>query len=603
MEDEKPSLSSEINNKEHEKLNNEASRKDVEKIKDKLEAFKKQITKKFPVISAVGLIPPQASKIVEEEEGESIIINGKPLSESDMPKEKREKLIHVILIVPDEKVKEIPKIKSEAIKLVQEIKPKVWVHVKTNSDIWEICFDGKYEYTEAIAMSFPLFDKGILGALRVASIHKTLVLRKFEKYIVSYVIAGSLVRGEAIKTSDVDIYIVIDDTDVKRMSRLELKEKLRAIIYSYVAEASELAGVKNKLSPQVYILTEFWDGVKDANPVFFTFIRDGVPLYDRGNFMPWKLLLRMGKIKPSPEAIDMFMSIGDRINEEVKHKLNDIVTSDIYWGVITPSQAVLMLYGVAPPTPRETVELMRKILVEKEKMLEPKYIDFLSKTVELYKGYEHEKAKAITGKDIDDLLKGAADYMKRLKEVMKEIESRTREKTIIQIHSEVFSLLEKIFGKISSQKLIEKVGKELVKKGKLPSRAIIVLKEIEKAKQDYKKKKLTKHEVESARKDAVELTSWLIEYAQRKDIASLEKNKLKVKYKKDSKEHEVDAFILGNEIFVVMPDTIKKITTQGIFTATKEEFQKAFEEKKPGRLTEILTKQLEKLLPHFEVEF
>ena len=76
-----------------------------------------------------------------------------------------------------------------------------------------------------------------------------------------------------------------------------------------VAEASNLAGVKNKLSPQVYLLTDFWESVKDAHPVIFTFIRDGIPLYDRSTFMPWKAFLKMGKLKPYPEAIDMFMSL------------------------------------------------------------------------------------------------------------------------------------------------------------------------------------------------------------------------------------------------------------------------------------------------------
>ena len=203
--------------------------------------------------------------------------------------------------------------------------------------------------------------------------------------MVSYVVAGSFVRGTTVKTSDIDIAIIIDDTDVKRMSRYELKEKLRAIAYTYALEASEKAGVKNKLSPQVYILTEFWEAVKDAHPVIFTFIRDGVPLYDRGAFMPWKLLLRMGKIKPSPEAIEMFMSLGEKVADNVKRKLNEILIDDIYWGVITPSQAVLMLYGLAPPTPRETYALMKEIFVKKEKLLELKYVATLEKIVEIYK--------------------------------------------------------------------------------------------------------------------------------------------------------------------------------------------------------------------------
>ncbi len=590
--------------KEEKKELSEEAKKELEKIKQKLDNFKKQLLKKFAFINAVALLPPQASHIVEDEE--EIMIGGKSISE--IPEEKREKLIHVLAVLPDDKVKELGKVKVEAIKLVEGIKPKIWVHVKSVSELWEICFDGKYEYIEAIAMSFPLYDKGILGALRVANIHKSLVLRKFERYVVSYVIAGSLVRGTTIKTSDVDIYIIIDDTDVKRMSRLELREKLRAIIYQYVYEAGEIAGVKNKLSPQVYLFTEFWESVKDAHPVIFTFIRDGVPLYDRGAFMPWKLLLKMGKIKPSPEAIDMFMSLGDKVSEEVRNKLKDIATTDLYWGIITPTQAILMLYGIAPPTPRETVELMGKIFVEKEKMLEKRYVDFLHRVVEIYKGSEHEKFKEISGKEIDGLLKGSTDYMKRMKELMKQIEAKAREKTIVQIYHDVFSLLEKIFGRESEPKLTSLMESELVKKGKMPERALVILKEIAKAKRDYKKHKLTKHEVEAARKDAFELMTWLIEYSQRCDIASLEKTKLKLRYKAEGRvgkeeTHEVDAFVLSSEIFVIMPDSIKKVAGEGITAVTKEEFQKAFEQKKGGVLNKRLLKHLEELLPGFEIVF
>ena len=347
----------------------EEAKKELEKTKEQLEKFKKEITKKYNFISAIGLLPPQANQIIEEEE-----LNERELEELE---KKKEKLMHLILLVPDEKAKEVGKIKLDAINIVKDFKQKVWVHVKVVSELWEIFMDGKYSYGEAIAMSYPLLDKGLLGALRVASIHKTLVLKKFEKYIVSYVIAGSLVRGTATKTSDVDVYVIINDTDVKRMSRLELKEKLRGIIYSYVVEASQLAGVENKLSPQVYILTEFWESVKDAHPVIFTFIRDGIPLFDQGAFTPWKLLLKMGKIKPSPEAIDMFMSLGDKVVEGVKGKMLDLVITDLYWGILTPSQAVLMLYGLSPPTPRETVSLLEEVFVKKEKMLETKYANML----------------------------------------------------------------------------------------------------------------------------------------------------------------------------------------------------------------------------------
>src|SRR3989339_2213141 len=143
-------------------------------------------------------------------------------------------------------------------------------------------------------------------------------------------------------SNDIDVYVVVDDTDVKRMSRFELKDKLRAIIIGQGSEASRVTGVNKQFHVQTYILTDFWESVKDANPVIFTFLRDGVPLYDRGVFMPWKLLLKMGRIKPSSEAIDMFMATGDQMVQRIKFKLKDIGMEDTYYAILTPAQSALM---------------------------------------------------------------------------------------------------------------------------------------------------------------------------------------------------------------------------------------------------------------------
>ena len=59
--------------------------------------------------------------------------------------------------------------------------------------------------------------------------------------------------------------------------------------------------------------------------------------------MPWKQLLKMGKIKPSMEAIDMYMSMGDEVIPRSKKTLLTDVFTNIFWGVTTPAQAMLML--------------------------------------------------------------------------------------------------------------------------------------------------------------------------------------------------------------------------------------------------------------------
>ena len=488
--------------------NPEKVKKEMEKTKKELDKLKNFIVKKYSYIQSVSILPPQAvAKFIEEEE---------------IPKE-TEKHMHVIIIIPDEKEKKIPEITKEIVKEIEKSKQKIWIQIKTPSQIFEICLDSKFELSAAISMSFPLYDKGFLGALRVTEIHKSLVLQKFEKYVVSYVIGGSLVRGEAVKTSDVDVFVIINDTDVKRMPRLELLERLRGIIYQYVGEASHLAGVKNKLEPQIYLLTDFWEAVKDAHPVMFTFIRDGIPLYDRGTFMPWKALLKMGKLKPSPEAIDLFMSMGDKVVSRNKKILLSEVFVNIFWGITTPAQALLMLNGCPPPNAKK--ELVRDFKKEfyDTKMIEKKYIDFLDKVVNTWRDYEHEKIKEISGKEIDKLLKDTEDYLKRLKELRKEIEKKTQEKTIEQIYKDVFDLLKIMLGKKSQAILIENFEKEFVKKGKFTSQHLRILKDVVGARADFKKGKLNAHKVDEARKNARILINDLIEYNQRIDLIKKKK--------------------------------------------------------------------------------
>ena len=578
-------------NSDKNKVNSINNKKDMIKIKEKLESLKKFIHLKYKFIKAIGIIPPQASEIFDEEN---------ELSEE----EKKSKPMHLVVILPDNKEKEFNKIKFSIIKKITELRQKIWLNLFLEKDLWELCIDSKYKVIEAIGMAFPLYDKGILGALRVAQIHKSLVLKKFEKYVYSYVIGGSLVRGEAIKTSDVDIYIIIDDTDVKRMSRLELKEKLRNIIYSYVLHAGELAGVKNKLSPQVYLLTEFWEGVKDANPIFYTFLRDGVPLYDRGGFLPWKLLLKMGKIKPSPEAIDMFMSVGDKTQQIAKRKLLDIVLGDIYWGVITPSQGLLMLYGLPPTNVYETVKEMKRIFVDKEKLLEKKYADILEEiAIKYFKGYEHGKIKSVTGKEVDRLLKNAEEYSKRLKELRKEIEKKMQEKTFKEIYENIFKILSSLFRNKKENVLIKEFEKELVNKGKINPKFLHSLNELISIKKSYQNKKIpTKYSFERLRRNSVYLIEGLIEYGQRKDLGLLEKIKVKLYFKNKNKSGEL---FLTNPIFLIYENKVKRITKNKIEDSTTEEFNKTLTQNKKikSEISKDILKILRKEFGEFDINF
>jgi len=569
--------------------NTSESQKEMEKTKKELDKIKEFILKKVKSTKAIGILPQQAIKFFIEEE--------------EVPKES-EQFIHLYMIVPEEEHKEIPKMMKEILPELEKVKAKqkVWLQIKTPVDIWEMCFDSKFELSSAVAVSYPLFDTGILSSLRVAEIHKSLVLQKFEKYVVSYVMGGSLIRGDVTAESDVDTFVIINDTDVKRMPRLELKERLRNIIYQYIGEASAMAGVEpDKLNVQIYLLTDFWDSVKDANPVMFTFIRDGIPIYDRGTFMPWKALLNMGKLKPSPEAIEMFMKSGERTREIVDRRMLDAMV-DIYWSIITPSQALLMLAGCPPPAPKHIVKEMEEQFMKKESMLEKKYINILDKIVKLYKDFEHQKIKTIPGKEVDQLIKDSEEYMKRLLELRKQIEKSASKKTIEQVYEEVFKLLRNVLGNKSIEQLEKDFEKELVKQGKFTNQHLRILKEVISVKEESKKGKSDLTKIDKARREASVLISALMEYSQRREFACTEKTRIHLKYNKDK---QAELLVFNDKSFLFFENKIKKVSKR-VEDSNEEELSKSIEEQKGKKDVSISPKVFELVkstLGDFEIVF
>jgi len=420
------------------------------------------------------------------------------------------------------------------------------------SELWQNCFDSKYELLRMIAYAAPIFDTGMLAAIKISEIHKEMVMKKFEKYIVSYVLAGSLVQGKATAKSDIDVFIVVDDTDVKRMTRAELKDKLRAIIIGMGVEAGEATGIKNKINIQVYILTDFWDSVKEANPIIFTFLRDGVPLYDRGTFMPWKQLLQMGRVKPSSEAIELYMSSGDQLISRVKLKLKEIGMEDTFWAILTPTQAAIMLYGIAPPTPKETPQVLRDIFVKKEKLFEEEYVKILERNIQMRKDLEHGDIKELKGVEVDKLLADSQKYLKRLDKLFKEIETRKERENMVHIYDTTITTIRDVLRlegveKVDDVELVNTFEDELISHGKIPAKFLRQLHAVFSAKKDYDTGKLTKAEVEKVKKESKELIKFLVEYMQRKRGRELEKAKIRVKH--GNRFGEV--LLFGNDVFII----------------------------------------------------
>jgi uncharacterized protein (UPF0332 family)/predicted nucleotidyltransferase len=546
----------------------------LKKIKEKLDKFSKQVVEKFDkYVTGIALLPPKAPKkhiSAQQHALKEPVIEGEPEKKEAQhnPDE-----INVMVLIDDSDSKKMTKLelKDKLSIIIEKMASDIDKNMKAEtvilSELWQSCYDAKYDILQEVAMGAAVYDTGMLAAIKIAEVHKTMVLKKFEKYIVSYVLAGSLVRGQATKTSDIDVFIVIDDTDVKKMTRAELKDKLRAIILGMGYEAGQITGVQNKINIQVYILTDFWDSLKEANPIIFTLLRDGVPFYDRGIFMPWKQLLKMGKIKPSEEAIDMFMSSGEQMLKRVELKIKEIGMEDIYYAILTPSQAALMMYGIPPPAPRETANLMREIFVKKEKLMEDKWVDILKSIIDVRKGLEHGTLKELSGAEVDKMVSDASEFLKRLKDLFTQIEKMREEEDVLHIHETIVTIVRdalKLEGvcKVGQDDILKCFEDHLVSQGKIPQKYKRMLEDIIKAKKDYDSKKLSKNDVEKVKKDSRDIIKFVVEYIQRKRGRELERAKIRVKHG----EKYGEVIMLGKVAFIVhdLDDQSKNISRADI---------------------------------------
>ena len=597
-------------------------------LQSKLDDFKKRVLGKFDkYITGISLLPPP-KKAMQNFSLPGIGMKPMPgapesLQQKTEDLKKEEDEVHVFVLIDDSEPSKMPKwellekiskiIDEQAKEVDTNIKPKTYLL----SEVWQNCYDTKYDLLQLIALSAPIHDTGMLKAIKIAEIHKSMVLKKFEKYIVAYVLAGSLVQGKATSESDIDVFIVIDDTDVKKMTRFELKDKLRAIIIGMGLDAGDMTGIQNKLNIQVYILTDFWDSVKEANPVIFTFLRDGVPFYDRGIFMPWKQLLKMGKVKPSPEAIDLYMSGGEQTLERVRLRIKEIGMEDIFWSLQTPSQAALMLYGLPPPTPKETPEVLREVFVKKEKFLEEKDVAVMQKVIDIRKSLEHGTRKGLTGKELDELLESAEEYLKRLKKLFTQIEELKQKESIIHSYETAVTVVRDALvldgvPTVSENNLVKEFEKNLVEKGKVPSHTKRILSLILDAKKHSDDGKITTDEIAKVRKEAGPFLKMLTEYIQRARGKELEKTRIRVKHG----EKYGEVLLLEDHAFVIIDVDAKdrevqkaKLNSDGslgtVEKSSPEEFEQEIAKVKIPRkafIKSIVFKDLERLFgPGVEV--
>jgi uncharacterized protein (UPF0332 family) len=208
---------------------------------------------------------------------------------------------------------------------------------------------------------------------------------------------------------------------------------------------------------------------------------------------------------------------------------------DTFWATFTPSQAAIMLYGLPPPTPKETPEVLRDIFVKKEKLLEEEYVKMLERILQVRKDMEHLKKKDVSGAELDELLGMAKKYLARLSKLFEQITELKERSDVVHVWESTVTVVRDILKlegieKVSDEAMVRTFESEIVHAGIIPEKYLRILKEIEKAKRDYDKGKLTMSEAHAVKQEARELLKFMVEHIQRKRGRELERAKIRVKH-------------------------------------------------------------------------
>lgn len=324
-------------------------------------------------------------------------------------------------------------------------------------------------------------DEGLGKKKRIEVLKKFTkeVLKKYGPLIRSIVLFGSTARQEFKKESDIDIFVIIDDTRHKISP--SMKEKIEDDLDAMAKKASKQMSVQ-----QPYMLTEFWRLVRDGHPIVFNFIREGIPIFDKDIFLPIKRLLQMGEIKPSQEAVESFIERGPKRIKRVENAKIYMVVEDCYYAMLESAQAVLMFLGKSPPRPNDAPDALRKTLV-KMKLLEESYVKYLEDIINVRKRVEHKELKSISGETLDSWINKTKKFVKKMQDMIMKVEVLKRENMVEKSHAimtETTLTLLRAMNKLPKKE--ESVSKafeqHLVKPGLISDKYLDVFNDLEKMK-------------------------------------------------------------------------------------------------------------------------
>ena len=255
------------------------------------------------------------------------------------------------------------------------------------------------------------------------------VLDKYGESIKCIVVVGSTARKDFKLKSDIDVFVVLDDTILKITP--EIQERIDEDLEKIANKISE------RFSISTYTLTEFWEYARTCHPIIYNFIKEGIPIYDTGFFGPIKRLLKAGKIPATREAVESYIDEAFKRIMRLKALKLLMLAEDCYHAILKTAQAVLMFMGKAPPVPRKAYCDVKRFLV-KPGILEPEYAEWLKDIIEIRKKVEYKEIIDVSGVFIDEWIEKTEKFFGRMFELLTLLEIMKRKETLERTYQTMY---------------------------------------------------------------------------------------------------------------------------------------------------------------------
>jgi len=231
------------------------------------------------------------------------------------------------------------------------------------------------------------------------------IRKTYGDLIKSVLIFGSFARGDMKKTSDADVWVIVDDTATKSSEDSErMQEQIRLLSTQFKGIHVQTTG-----------LTEFWSWMKRGSPELFNYLRVGLVIYDTGFVKPVQRMLKAGLLPPSEETVRIKSKSAEAHLEKVRLSMKAMIF-DLRYAATDACQSVVMYYYKTTPDQKHMPEELEKLV--KEGKLEAEYVDKFNELNTLWKDIDHGRIKKVEPEHLAKAMKLASDIIERMKKLL-----------------------------------------------------------------------------------------------------------------------------------------------------------------------------------------